>query len=201
MNIENLLKEIDVEKEKLTSEVELYDTELLSDYYRKDLMFLFPLLFVAAGLALCAGKNGIGLIYTLTTFACMIVPTLPPIFSLFQKKNLSFSYYFKSAFKKQELIKDLVNEKKKVASDKLISNDFLKKIALNMDKAEFKSFLKECDGDVTLNKVEQIVNLKSKEQKKLENIDELTDAIFKENKDLSLEFNKKINIQNVSNKK
>jgi len=182
MNIANLLKEIDSEKEKMVSDIEFHDTELLSECYRKDSMFLFPLLFISAGLAIYAGNNEISLIYTFTTLACMIVPILPPIFSLFKKKNLSLSYYFKSAFKKEKLIKDLNAEKKKVASEKKINNEFLKRIALNMNKEEFKNFLKECNGDITLNKVEQILNVKGKEQTKLENIEKLTDAIYEENK-------------------
>lgn len=190
MNIENLLKEIDSEKEKLASEVELYDTELLSDYYRKDLMFLFPLLFVAAGLALNAtgiGESTKGIGYTLTTLACMLLPTLPPVFSLFQRKNLSFSYYLKSAFKKEKLIKEVLSEKKKVVSNKQIDNEFLKKIALNMDKVEFKKFLKECDGDITIRKIEELIKIKNKEKIKLDNIENLAEIIFEENESLSLE--------------
>lgn len=190
MNIENLLKEIDSEKEKLASEVELYDTELLSDYYRKDLMFLFPLLFVATGLVLNAtgiGESTKGIGYTLTTLACMLLPTLPPVFSLFQRKNLSFSYYLKSAFKKEKLIKEVLSEKKKVVSNKQIDNEFLKKIALNMDKVEFKKFLKECDGNITIRKIEELIKIKNKEKIKLDNIENLAEIIFEENESLSLE--------------
>lgn len=194
MNIDNLLREIDSEKEKMASYVELCDTEIVGKYYQRDFLSLFPFMSLSAGLVIYGANNNItNFAYILFTLFCTFSPFIPLILSCFKQENLSFSYHIMNFFNKEKLENDVNSEKKKIASTKQISNEFLKRMALNMTKNEFKDFLKECDGDITLDRAEQLVDVKSKEQKKLENIDKLTDAIFKENEDLSLEYMNKIN--------
>lgn len=183
MNIENLLKEIDVEKEKMASDVELCDTEIVAKYYQRDFLSLFPFMSLSVGLVIYGANNNItNFAYVLFTLFCTFSPFIPLILSCFKQENLSFSYHIMNFLNKEKLEKDVVSEKKKIASTRQTSNEFLKRIALNMTKKEFKDFLKECNGDITLDIVEKIVDVKIKEQKKLENIDKLTNAIYEENK-------------------
>lgn len=195
MNIENLLKEIDSEKEKMASEIELYDTELLPEYYREDLIFLFPFTLAPIGMILYIIENpGSSILFNLNNpffafiyifFAALpILPMFLGSFRIFKRKNLSFYFRFLSYFKNEELRMNIISEKKNVATTKQIGNDFLKKIALNMDKSEFKDFLKECNGNITLEKLESFICPNDDKRKRINNIDELTTVIYKENQHL-----------------
>jgi len=182
MNIENLLKEIDVEKEKMVSEIELNNKQLNDKFYEKDSMLLSPLLIVAIGIAFYTAISktyGIGLV--IMSLACAIFPILPYILSCFATKNLSFSYHFKSVFKDEKLRKNLTAEQKRIVSKHQINNNFLKKIALNMEKYEFAEFLRRCDGEVTLSKLIYFMNEFPKDSKKCQKIENLTTVIYKEN--------------------
>lgn len=187
MNIENLLKEINVEKEKMVSEIELNNKQLNDKFYEKDSMLLSPLLIVAIGIAFYTAISktyGIGLV--IMSLACAIFPILPYILSCFATKNLSFSYHFKSVFKDEKLRKNLTAEQKRIVSKHQINNNFLKKIALNMDQSEFKDFLRECEGAVTLEKLENFICPNDEKRKRKDSIEELTTVIYEENEDLIL---------------
>lgn len=191
MNIEKLSKEIDSEKEKMAPSIELYETEMLTTFYYDDILFLSPFALASGGVTLYIVNNpGSDLfplsnplfwfIYILFT-ALPLLPMFLGSFSVFKKRNLSFYFRFLSFFKKQKLKKSVFIEKKKVASTKTIDNNFLKKIALNMDKSEFKDFLKECNGNITLKKLESFIYPNDEKRKRTDNIEELTTIIYKEN--------------------
>ena len=88
MNTENLLKEIDSEKEKMASKIELSDTELLYEHYKKDSILLSPLLLVAIGIAfytdIISKRYDTGCV--ITAIACVIIPMLPLLFNCFEKR-------------------------------------------------------------------------------------------------------------------
>lgn len=182
MNIENLLKEIHDEKEKISSKVELKETNFLESYYKKDVIFFMPLLMpLTLEITLYINNN---ILFLITAFLCGVVPFLL-FLSFFKTKNISLSYYFRSVFKKEKLKKNIVSDKNKIVSRKEININFLRKIALNMEKIEFKDFLKECDGDITFEKLEDFICPNDEKRKKANNIEELTTVIYEENKNLT----------------
>lgn len=202
MNIENLLKEIDDEKGKKIKNMVLNEEMLKKEYHLYDSFFLTCITCVI----LCSSiyiksinplnLETIQLCNDFISFfgICSIITMIGKFLVEYNlKKTYSISYLFSRLFFKKNIKRKEKAIKNYCICNEKIDNIFLRKIALNMNKSEFKDFLKECNGDITLNKVEQILNVKGKEQTKLENIEKLTDAIFKENEDLSLEHIKKIN--------
>lgn len=88
-----------------------------------------------------------------------------------------------SFFKREKINKTCLLEKRKIALEKQLDKDFLTKISLNMNN-EFRNFLRKCDGNVTLKKLEKEIFFKEKNNKRSQNIEELTDAIYEEHQHL-----------------
>lgn len=180
MNTENLLKEINDEKEKISSKVELKETNLLASHYEKDVVLLLPLMLLSVVLIIFGPKNNVLSLCNVIAYVCAFLPFLPFILSSF-KKNLSYSYYLKYFFNKEKMNTDLNYEKDKVASNKQLNNDFLKKIAIHMKENEFELLLKECEGEINLEKIKNFVNKQKIAENKEKNIKSLTKAIYEEN--------------------
>lgn len=186
MNVKNLLEEIDIKKRQMIENVQLHETKALVDFYVMD--FLSILLVVYVSFMFFNDHQVFLIVVSILSFLGFMPSIL--LRELFPKKNLSFSYHLMSIFKKEKIKKICLSEKIKVVSKKQIDKDFLMKISLHMEKSEFKHFLNKCNGNITIEKLEEMILLNNKEEKRINNIEELTNIIYEENKHLILESKK-----------
>jgi len=187
MNTENLLKEIETKKQEIIETIPLNETKILNKFYETDALSLFFLLILSCSIILSSINSGFAGV-SISMMSTFLIPMIPLHFSeLNIKKNMSFSYHLFSFFRKTKINGMVLSRKRKIASEKQLDKDFLTTISLHMEKSEFKKFLKKCDGEVTLEKLEEKVLLEIKHKKKSENIEKLTDAIYEEHHNLLLE--------------
>lgn len=183
MNVENLLKEIETKKQEIAEAIPLHETRILNRFYETDALVILFISFLSC------------FVFVPSIIASMMLVFLLPLIPLHLnefniKKNMSLSYHLISFFRKTKISEMVLSKKRKIASEKQLEKDFLTRISLHMEKPEFKDFLKKCDGEVTLKKLENEILLEIKHQKKLDNIEKLTDAIYEENQCLLSETKK-----------
>lgn len=184
MNTENLLKEIESKKQEIAENIPLYKTKVLKKYYETDSLSI--LMIFAFFYFFCAFFFNKSFPLFITLIMSLFLGPLIPLYlnKLCPKRNLSLSYRIKSFFHREKIEEICRSEKIKEASNQQLDKDFLKKIALNMHKEDFKCFLKECNGNITLRKLEEEISRRQKSQRKADNIDKLTDAIYNESQNL-----------------
>lgn len=191
MNIENLLKEIDLEKENTSKNIILSQEELKKEYHVYDVYFAISINIIVLTLF-----NYFQSIEPSESFVVQLLKILMLFFGvctaitmstqffveLYSKKTYSLSYLFTRFLSKKNLEKKVKLKKDYFIFNEKIDNIFLKKIASNMEKYEFAEFLRRCDGEVTLSKLICFMNEFPKDSKRYQKIENLTTVIYKENK-------------------
>lgn len=186
MNIENLLKEIEIKKQEIAKNIPLHKTNVLKKYYEIDSLSILIISVFFYFLCAIYFNKSFPLFITLVMSFCL-GPLIPLYLNkLCPKRNLSLSYRIKSFFQREKIEEICRSEKRKEASNQQLDKDFLTKIALNMHKEDFKCFLKECNSNITLRKLEEEIACRQKTQRKADNIDKLTEAIYNESQNLLL---------------
>lgn len=192
MNIKEIYNEINEEQNQMFEALkEEKSSRMIKPFMLKDLKYNLSFCFIAWMLGYfvwsAKGEPSSSLLVN-TISMLMLIPMFYLLYDVFyvsyakNPKNLSISYFLMNKNKLEEF--DAQN-RYDIASNEIVSNDFLKKIALNMEEAEFEILLKKCEGKITLNKIREYIdetqNLESKEN----NIKNLTKAIYTENKKIS----------------
>jgi len=193
MNIENLLKEIDDEKEKKFKNMVLNEEVLKKEYHLYDSFFvtcitgviLFSSMYIKSINPL--NLETIQLCNDFISFfgICSIITMISKFFVEYNlKKTYSISYLLSKLFLKKNIKRKEKSIKNHCICNENIDNIFLKKIALNMNKSEFKDFLKKCAGQVSIKKLEAEISYRLENNRKTVSIDKLADAIYEENQHL-----------------
>jgi len=191
MNIKEIYNEIKEEQNQMSEALkEEKSSRMIKPFMLKDLKYNLSFCFIAwmLGYFVWSAKGEPSSLLVNTISMLMLIPMFYLLYDVFyvsyakNPKNLSISYFLMNKNKLEEF--DAQN-RYDIASNEIVSNDFLKKIALNMEEAEFEILLKKCEGKITLNKIREYIdetqNLESKEN----NIKNLTKAIYTENKKIS----------------
>jgi len=180
MNTENLLKEIEIKKQEIVASIQLKEIKKSEIYQNFDISDFLITYLCCAFFYFESNK----VFFTLLISGLLLSIIYLMLKKLLPNKNLSFSYHIMSFFKREKINKTCLLEKRKIALEKQLDKDFLTKISLNMNKFEFRNFLRKCDGNVTLKKLEKEIFFKEKNNKRSQNIEELTDAIYEEHQHL-----------------
>lgn len=191
MNIKEIYNEINEEQNQMFEALkEEKSSRMIKPFMLKDLKYNLSFCFIAwlLGYFVWSAKGEPSSLLVNTISMLMLIPMFYLLYDVFyvsyakNPKNLSISYFLMNKNKLEEFDN---HNRYDIASNEIVSNDFLKKVALNMEEAEFEILLKKCEGEITLNKIREYIdetqNLESKEN----NIKNLTKAIYTENKKIS----------------
>jgi len=191
MNIKEIYNEINEEQNQMFEALkEEKSSRMIKPFMLKDLKYNLSFCFIAwlLGYFVWSAKGEPSSLLVNTISMLMLIPMFYLLYDVFyvsyakNPKNLSISYFLMNKNKLEEFDN---HNRYDIASNEIVSNDFLKKVALNMEEAEFEILLKKCEGKITLNKIREYIdetqNLESKEN----NIKNLTKAIYTENKKIS----------------
>jgi len=183
MNIENLLNEINDEKEKIKETIKIDKDYILNQCRKNDMGFLLlPSLILSFSLFMnIAITNDNNPLYLITAFLFFLLPFLSSLINSFFKINISFSYYLNFLFKREKIDNLITTTKEELALEKQTDHNFLRRVSLHMTPEELKLFLTICDGNISINKLNDFVG-SSTNISKVKKIENLTTVIYKENK-------------------
>jgi len=191
MNIKEIYNEITEEQNQMFETLkEEKSSRMIKPFILKDLKYNLSFCFIAWILGYfvwsAEGEPSSLLVNTISTL--MLIPMFYLLYDVFyvsyakNPNNLSISYFLMN---KNKLEAFDAQNRYDIASNEIVSNNFLKKIALNMDESEFETLLKKCEGQITLNKIRECINEAQSLESKENNIKNLTKAIYIENKNIS----------------
>lgn len=194
MNIKEIYNEIEEEKHNMAEVLkEEKSSRMIKPFTLKDFKYNLSFCFIAFILntfnffllkSPSLLLNNLALLL-LSVPMFYIIYDLSYISLIKRPKNLCISYFLMSAFKKKRLEEFDAQNRYNIASNEIVSNDFLKRIAFHMNEHEFELLLTKSDGKITLNSIEEFVKESQDLESKKNNIKNLTKAIYTENKKIS----------------